>query len=588
MGKRSRDVAVSFVLAGIVIFCRPLTLEAAEVYYLGQGSTAGGAPDVNKTFTLEDRVDDLLDFKNYGNYGPDRSGMITGSVMEEINFNATGGNGTKTFLRRGVYQNTEVNINSYEKLISDYSFESQLFLRRTDDRRIERRKDLRVKQLTTQISNPDNMLLFGDFYGDFSQFTLGNSLEGFNAEIKEYDSVHLQGVAARSQSPDNDMSAFWRNVYGGKTDIFLFKEEGEEAFKTFRIGTQAVTNRDDRATSDSTGLGTPIPDMSNTVVSVDGEIATKEYFSLIYELGTSYHNLDERKAAYSDDKHGNAFRARPRLKYGPFTGTYLFYYVQPKFYTDAGSAMPDKMQHQGTLDYDITKKMRATVTENYYWNHLTGSTLKKRTIYDEKYMTLNMRPYESDPSFSVRAYTNVQERRSDDVFNTLRAVTYTPGVAVNDNLDDKTSYGIFGEFRGFIDKYVKSNSDYFYRLGTNLGREQYILKRRAYLSGYLNLDYHDPKKYPKEDFNTGVGFQGQYNIYGAHMLYFGYNVNSSDSNQPMQNYFNYTTFFEMNFLMEKKRSTRLVFRGEHNDYNQQDKEQSYDETRFITKLVSNF
>lgn len=582
----SRKPAVLACVPVLILALSAAVSYASEVYYMGQGSGDDASATAKQAYSWQKRVDDLVDFNNYGNYGLDRSGMITGSAMEEVSWNDVGGNGSMSFLKKGVYQNTEVNLNAYERLWEDYNFDGEIFMRRTDDRRIETRKDIRVKQLTTRISNPDNMLLFGDFYGDFSQFTLGNSLEGFYTELKPCETVQFKGVAARSQSPDNDKATFWRNVAGGKTDFFLFR--GSDAFSTFRTGVQAITNQDDGATADSSDRATPIPDINNTVVSTDGEISFKKYLSIFYELARSANIPDENTPESMDYQYGNAFRVNPAFRLGPAAVKYLYYFVQPKFYTDAGSAMSDKIQHQVSVDYQVNKKTRASFVENYYWNHLDGSSQNYRTIYDEKYMTLYMRPWDKDKDFTIRTYTNIQNRHSDDEYNTLRATTLTPGIGINDMLDSKTSYGYFYEYRAYIDRYQKRNSDYFNRLGGNIGREQMILARRAYVSVNVSFDIHDPRQYTKNEVTTNVSFSGQYNLYAAHMLYFGYNVITANSVVPMQNYFNNLSYAEVNFLMEKKRNARLVFRGEHNRYNQDDRGQCYDETRIICKIISNF
>ncbi|MCM8761473.1 MAG: hypothetical protein NC933_05030, partial [Candidatus Omnitrophica bacterium] len=553
-------------------------------FYLGEGATVGEAGEAVPAFTWQKRVDDLLDFASYGDYGIERSGMITGSVMEDVSWNDVGGNGNNSFLRKGVYQNTEVNVNAYERLWKGYSFEGQVFVRRTDDRRIERRKDLRLKQLTTKIYNSENMLLFGDFYGDFSQFVLGNSLEGFALELKGSDTLQFKGVAARSQSPDPDAATYWRNVAGGKADLFLF--QGSEDFTLFRNGLQVIANEDDRGTVDNTNRQTPIPDLHNVVVSWDGEINFRKFFSVVYELAGSAYTPDQK--VNTDVNWGTALRIQPRLRYGPFSVKYLYYYVTPQFYTDSGSAMPDKMQHQFTVDADLTKKARLSFVENYYWDRLARSERSYRTTNDEQYITLTLAPLDKDPDFNIRAYTNIQQRNSDDPAHLINTITLTPGLSINDNLDEKTSYGLFYEFRGYTDRYNSKSSDYFYRLGGNVGREQQIFGKRFYCNANISMDFHDQKSEDDDEVITGFGITGQYNFLAEHMFYFGYNVNASTAAGPAQGYFNAMNYAEFNLLMEKKRNTRVVLRGEFNRYNAEDSGNAYDETRIITRFLSNF
>jgi hypothetical protein len=102
------------------------------------------------------------------------------------------------------------------------------------------------------------------------------------------------------------------------------------------------------------------------------------------------------------------------------------------------------------------------------------------------------------------------------------------------------------------------------------------------------MDFHDQKSEDDDENIIGFSFTGQYNFFADHMLYFGYNINASNAAGPAQGYFNTMNYAEFNLLMEKKRNTRLVLRGEFNRYNAEDSGNSYDETRIITRWTSSF
>ena len=61
------------------------------------------------------------------------------------------------------------------------------------------------------------MLEFGDLYADFTNFTLGSSLEGFRGDFQLFQSpagFQNQFVAARKNREDVWAGQYQRNVFG--------------------------------------------------------------------------------------------------------------------------------------------------------------------------------------------------------------------------------------------------------------------------------------------------------------------------------------------------------------------------------------
>lgn len=558
---------------------------SAEVYYLGGGSGGPGAGQMNPAFSLSQRAHDLFDFASYGKENPERSGRISGSLTQEVRWNKVSGNKSKSFLENGTDYVSEANINIQEKLWKDYNLESQLFIRKTDDRRVEPRRDVRLKQFNVKILNPKNLYEAGDFYADFSPFTLSSSLEGLHAEMSPSDLYTVKMVAARSQSPDVAADTFQRNVLGTKVDLNLFKDS--ELFSNFRIGAQAVTNRDD---SSSVPEPSSAKDLRNTVVGIDGDISLTKYLSLNYEVARSGYVEDEdiTVAPGKDQKYGTAFRAQPSLNLGATTARYLYYYVQPGFYTDIGSAASDKIQHQINVDQQLGSKATLSLMQNWYWDHLKSSTRTKRTLYDEKTASLNWRPFDARKNFSFRPYVAYLQKDSDDPANSAEGVTRTAGFSVNDNLDEKTSVGANYEYRSYKDEANKTNSDYFNRVGLYLARESQLFNRRLYQSFGPNMDFRRTKTDPNQDVSFSTSYTGQYDVSKIWISRWGYNVQLANNAGPDQDYVNHRNYLEMDFLVHEKRSAHFVVRGERNRYDHEKADQDYNETRVTGRFTINF
>ncbi|HOD12195.1 MAG TPA: hypothetical protein PKO44_03790 [Candidatus Omnitrophota bacterium] len=550
---------------------------AAEVFYLS-GAAASSAV-VNPSYSLKQRFHDLFDFTS-GRELNDRSGRITGNIAQEISWNNISGNTSKSFLRRGTDYLTELRLNIGAKLPKDYNFEGQIFLRKTDNNRIEQRGDVRMKQISTKIYNPKNIVEFADSYAEFSQFTLGTSLEGLSFETNPSEDQRYKGVIARAYGADVATEKFQRNIFGFKMDQNFFRDSS--VFSNFRVGLQHVTTQDDSSTLERTSNSKQI---RNHVTSIDGALSLQKYLSMNYEIARSEHAPDLEADKNSEEAY--AVRLQPTLNMGKIQTRYLYNYVQPKFYTDVGSASPDMVQHQVTFDIALNASNTLSLTENYYWDHLRGSSLTKRTINDEKYVVWASRPFASRTSFSFRPYVNYQIRSSDDPGNTASGVTRTGGFSVNDTIGS-ASVGANYEYRAFTDKANRTASDYFHRVGLNFAKDYKLFGRRFYCSLDPALDLRSTKTSQKKDINFNLGLNATYEASQRFTIRLGNTLADSNRSKPGTDYFNNRTFSEFDYLINKKHATRFIVRAERNRYVHEDGNQTYNEQRVIAKFVSNF
>lgn len=553
---------------------------ASEVYYLGGG--AGGASAViNPSYPLKDRVHDLFDFTS-GRPLEQRSGRISGSFQNQVGYDKVSGNKSKSFLDKGWDYLTDVDLNLQEKLQGDYNMEGRISLRKTDNPRVEPRRDVRIKDGFLKVSNPDDLYMAGKFYGELSPLTMGSSVEGVTAEVKLNDAFSMKHIAARKDGADEAAALFQRNILGSKLDTYLFKDV--ESVSSARIGVQAVTAQDDSSNPDRTSS---FADLRNSVVSIDGDLALVRYFSLNYELARSAYLADEDSAVIKDQSFGNALRVTPQLQMGNTTLRHLYGYTQPHFYTDLGSASPDKVQHQTSLDHRFSKRFSVSALHHYYWDHLTGSTQTKRTYNDDKSLTFNFLPFAVRESFRARVNTGYNQRFSDDPVNTQESDTVVAGFGVSDRWKG-TDIGFSYEYRAFSNRYDKSGSDYFNRLGMSFAREYSVAARRLYLSLNPGLDFRRTKTDDDYDINASLGFSGQYDVAKNFISRFGHNVIDTNSAKANAGYTNNRSFLEYDWAFGKERNRHIVLRGDINRYMHENGEMNYKEHQVVLKSVFNF
>ncbi len=565
----------------MVFFSISFSARAAEVYYLG-GNTSSGTSARNPSYTWQQRLNDLFDFSGNKNNNA-RSGRISGTFSQEVDWNDVAGNTSKSFLRRGTDYVTDTNLNLQEKLPGDFNLESQMALRKTDNARIDPRRDVRMKQFSLKVMDPQYLYEFGDMYADFSQFTLGASLEGAHAVMSPSAVSKYQIVAARVGEADTAADKFQRNVVGIKADRNFFADS--LLFSNFRTGAQAVVVQDDPASLDRTA---DTQELKNAVISTDGEIAFRGPVALQYELAHAEDRLNTDAGASTADK-ANAVRVLPSVTFEKWGARYLYYMAQPKFYTDQGSASPDKMQHQGTLDYRFSKKASVNLVENYYWDHLPGSARTKRTTNDEKYLTFNFKPFDGRPQLTLRPYVNYAAKNSDDPANSAQGVTRTAGFGFSDAIERVLQYGARYEFRSYLDQANDhAGSDYSHRIGFNVSREQQVFARRLYLALEPAVDFRRTKTDPNYDTNLSAGLNTQYDI--SQRWFFRATNMLSDANnaKPATDHMQNRSSAEFDLLLGPSKAMHFVTRYEHNRYVHEDGQQSYTESRVIGKFFFNF
>lgn len=581
---RKKIAIISISFLAVLSFPATEYVFAAEVYYLGAPVNPEQQGEIiYPNYSLAERIHDLFDFSSMEN-DPKRSGRISGSVLGQMDYRNISGNKGKSFYEEGVDYLSEVNINAYERIWRDINFEGRAFLRKTDDRRIEPRRDVRLKDINLKVLNSNHMLEFGDFYTELSPYTLSNSLEGFNIETTQlHGAVKSHTVLARRYRSNIAADRYQRNVAGQKIDWMPFLNSG--FFSLFRLGAQVTTTQDDSSTKSAS---TNTPDLDNTVVSIDGDVNLPKYVTLNYEIARSFYEADDDGVGDGDDKRGLAFRLKPSFAYGGWLiFRYLYEYVQPDFYTDTGSAQPDKTQHQFSLDLVPHERFRLSLVENWYWDHLTKSLLAERSINDEKYATLYIRPLEDRKQMYLRPYVSYLERNSTNPDNTGEQDTTTVGIGLDDVLYG-TQLGVRYEYRASVYEHNRTSSDYFSRMGFSASRDWQVFKRRLYFSGDAAFDFRNTKQEDDNDITSGITANCQYDLFQNLVFRGGYNIQDFAAAAAISGYRNQRTFGELDYLINKSRSAHLISKVEQNDYDHEDGTQSYEEFMAITKILTQF
>ena len=337
------------------------------------------------------------------------------SVHGEYSINGaihrTGGAGNKTLLRRGDFLSNELKLKIEQPLQDDWNFLTNLRLRKTPDPKIDKRKDVHLLGWTTELYNPFLRFTGGDFYGDFSQYTLSQSLRGAQAALKT-DRIDGKLVAGYSQNADEGKS-FRRYVFGGRSEFVLVKEQGPA--KDLRMGFNFSDNEDDHNSIDNS---TGVPDASNRVGSLTGHVLLWDKSDIDGEFARSWVNLDTTENSGVAHTIGSAFRLNSATKFNKQAKLRLGYEsVSSGFNTLSGSAVPDKVNITSRFDYKFNQVWSLETGYRINYDKLEDSSLTKRTTTQTPRVSLNWNPESENwllKDYESRLFWEERRRGSTD------------------------------------------------------------------------------------------------------------------------------------------------------------------------------
>lgn len=323
----------------------------------------------------------------------------------------TGGAGNKTLLRRGEFLTNEIKLKSDYLLPEDWHWLTNVHARRTNDPQIDRRNDIHLLGLTSEIYNQVFHLTVGDFYGDFSEYTMNQSLEGLQTEVKtkHWDSKALAGWSQHAE----EGKQFTRYVFGGHSEYSPQDEEGWVQDK--KLGLHFVEVEDYRQSiHDKKG----VKPASNPVGSVTTHALLWGKTELDGELAESWFNEDTSPGSYVNRRDGMAVRLNSTTKFSKKAKAKLGYErVSSGFNSLSGSAVPDRVNWKSRFDYKWTKSLKSSLGYRVSYDKLNKSSLVKRTITEQPRISLEWIP-QSDfwefKEFYSMIYWEMRDRYSED------------------------------------------------------------------------------------------------------------------------------------------------------------------------------
>ncbi len=335
---------------------------------------------------------------------------IHGENSFAAEMHGTGGSGDKTLLRRGGFLTDGLKLKIDQALPGGWASHTDLHARKTQDPQIDRRRDVHLLGLTTELYNPKAKLTFGDFFGDFSQYTLGQSLEGFQAAYKT-GRIEAKGVVGISQHAD-ETRQFRRTVYGGRSEALLF--EKYKMLKDARFGFNLAGSEDDKGSIENKNN---VAAASNRVGSLNSHIEFFGKSTFDSEVARSWTDEDTRSDLVTI-RTGTALRVNNQTQWTKKAKTKLLYeWVMPDFNTLTGSAVPDRVSFTSRANYKLNSFWAADSGYRVQYNKLAKSAAAKKTQLHVPNASISWTPASEDwllKDFFSRLFWEQRRRFSDD------------------------------------------------------------------------------------------------------------------------------------------------------------------------------
>ncbi len=503
---------------------------------------------------------------------------ISGNFFTEISYQKIGGKDEASSYRDGWDYLSQLSLNINGPMFLGYNYEGEIVLRKTDTNIIEPRRDLRIKRADIRLYNKENLFILGEYYQDFSRFSLSNSLEGLYAGLSPRTDIRLKAVAGRSQSADTVSADYQRNVFGFSVDYNPLHPI--LSMDRFDVSFSMVTSQDDSSSCGVSGA----KDLNNTVVALSATMGKKK-LGMNYDMAYSAYTEDEDTD--NDIDWGWALRIEPYwfIDKANIRMRYLFDYVTPDFYTAQGSAASDKIRHGISFDWIISDNLSMIFSEDLSYDHLKGSDKTKRTTQKEHSLTLNI---DEPDAYRGSVYFDYIGTDSDDTANTEEAEDISFGFEYSRIIDKTSSLRLGYERRLYSRESDKSLSEYSHKLTLGFTKNGKWFGREYYINPDINLNMHSPKTDNNKDISVTFSMSASYNFTDRINIRTGINIADTNGAAVDSDYIKKISYMEYDCMLSKKKSSHLIIRVERNTNEYGNSSLNYKETRYICRFQTGF
>jgi hypothetical protein len=260
----------------------------------------------------------------------------------------------------------------FKEKLKDYELFGSINYRSTDDRLVDH-QSWSIERMYMGLKGMNKEFLMGDFYSNFSEYSLGNALKGFKVSVGDEKSSRLIVVGGIDTAKWEDLweqrqedSASRRFIGGARLENKLLSDK---LSLNFNYG----YGRDDP----SYIAATANPMLIN-VFSVDGKYTLNNHLAFFSKIAQSYTDENTHDEEFKT-KSDRAIKVGADLNFRDYTLTSVYSRVGNHFNTTGGFAAQDletmnfdgilflpkkvKLIHYLHMDKDNISKTKSTTTK---------------------------------------------------------------------------------------------------------------------------------------------------------------------------------------------------------------------------------
>ena len=478
-------------------------------------------------------------------------------------FHATGGSGSKTLLRKGAFLTQEGKVVLEEALPNGWHLSGNLHLRRTTDPQVDKRHDVHVLGYSVQASNPVWRLTGGDFFGDLSQYSLSQALEGGQV-VYNTDRVLVKTVAGISQHRDEGKQ-FLRMVLAGGTQYLLIKDA--PSIQECRLGVN-VTGVDDIGSSieDTTGVA----QAKNRVGSLTAHLRFWDRVDVDGEAAHGWTDQDSPELRVKR-RTGHAVRLNTAATLSKKAKVKLGYeWAQASFNSLAGSVVPDRVNVNSRLDYRWNGSWTSDAGLRYTNDKVGRSTLNKRTFTIIPKLGLNWTPASGSwlwlKEFASRMYWEMRKRFSDNEPAGQTDSTSQEVGLDNDFLLQQVRWNVGWSLRQEDDDFSKSNDRLINSGWLGLRRTYHPLGVETATSVRWQFNYQDRPKEGGRDLTHTILLRAESALAKSLKLEQRYSVETASRLAADSDTVRGNAFILLEYHLPSQQDRSLTASYEFNDY----------------------
>ena len=499
---------------------------------------------------------------------------VSGNFATENEYITLTGNKEGPFVTEGFNTVNNLSLRIDYDISDDKRLEGFLHTKATDNPLIDTKTVSFEEVYINYFSEQFNVKL-GDFYQEFSDYTISKNLEGVSSEIK-LNRFKIMPFFGREWEAENEIQ-YTRYVYGVRPEYKIMENSW---IRDFTVGFNYVSTQDDSGSLESEHEEN-VSDLDNHVYSVDTRLAFNN--GLEFETEYAGSRNDEDVKDNEKARSGNAFRFTSRYMSEKLWLLGKYIRVNSRFDNPAGFAVQDREEYFARGICKITTWLSIKPLYRQYRDNLDKSKSTTTKVKTPE-LTLTINPIKSWEDLSIDLSQRKRYRKSADESTYERWVT---NEVVLNNRIWKTYFDL-----GYSQRKIKDKTD-----AENDSATQIISLGVRSLLEYRDLTITPSLRYSRE--NEKLRVSNNKDITNSVTL--GLNFSLYPFNLDL-----YHTFFDSDRYTDdsdyrrNRSDIRLKYRiggswdkvvtigYELVDYNHEDNDSDYSEKRVYAKLDFRF